>query len=216
MLYTTYIVADNQDITREGIRSLLYRQNPKAHIVEVVSHHELQEKLKLYPESVVILDYTLFDFTSVHQFLNMRAGAKESAWLLFSDELGEVFLRRIVLSGQEISILMKHDRKEEIVEALQQVSAGKTYLCETAKSALEGGVPDSVTHDKLTATEKMILREIAHGKMTKEIAHERNLSFHTVNTHRKNIFRKLEVNNVHEAIKYALQEGLVDLMEYYI
>ena len=188
MLYTTYIVADNQDITREGIRSLLYWQNPQAHIVEVSSHYELREKLKLYPESVIILDYTLFDFTSVHQFLNMRAGAKESAWLLFSDELGETFLRRILLSGLEISVLMKHDKKEEIIEALQQVSTGKIYLCETVKSAIEGAVPDPVIHDKLTATEKMILREIALGKMTKEIAHGKNISFHTVNTYRKIYF----------------------------
>lgn len=68
----------------------------------------------------------------------------------------------------------------------------------------------------LTNTEKIILKEIALGKTTKEIAAERNLSFHTVNSHRKNIFRKLEVNNVHEAIKYAMRAGIVDLAEYYI
>jgi len=68
----------------------------------------------------------------------------------------------------------------------------------------------------LTNTEKIILKEIALGKTTKEIAAERNLSFHTVNSHRKNIFRKLEVNNVHEATKYAMRAGIVDLAEYYI
>ena len=51
---------------------------------------------------------------------------------------------------------------------------------------------------------------------TKEIAQKRFSSFHTVNTHRKNIFRKLAVNNVHEAIKFALRAGLVDSAEYYI
>ena len=110
---------------------------------------------------------------------------------------------------------MKQNKKEEIVEALKIVSAGKMYLCETAKSVLEGDVPKQKP-DILTATEKIILREIALGKMTKEIAYEKNLSFHTVNTHRRNIFRKLEINNVHEATKYAFQAGLVDLMEYYI
>jgi DNA-binding CsgD family transcriptional regulator len=60
------------------------------------------------------------------------------------------------------------------------------------------------------------LHEIALGKTTKEIAYEQNLSFHTINTHRKNIFRKLEVNNVHEAIKYALHAGIIDASEYYI
>jgi len=213
---TTYILADNQDITREGIISLLLRQNERTEIVTVTSYHELRESLKLYPDSAVILDYTLFDFASVNQFLNMRAGAKKSSWLLFSDELGEVFLRQILLSNQKISVVMKHDKKEEIVEALESVSAGEVYLCETAKSAMEGGVPEPKLPDKLTATEKVILREIALGKMTKEIAHEKNLSFHTVNTHRRNIFRKLEVNNVHEATKYAFRAGLVNLVEYYI
>ena len=68
----------------------------------------------------------------------------------------------------------------------------------------------------LTPTEKIILKEIALGKTTKEIAAEKNLSFHTINSHRKNIFRKLGVNNVHEAIKYAMRAGIVDLAEYYI
>lgn len=68
----------------------------------------------------------------------------------------------------------------------------------------------------MTTAERNILREIALGKTTKEIAAERNLSFHTINSHRKNIFRKLGVNNVHEAIKYAMKTGIVDLIEYYI
>ncbi len=213
---TTYILADNQDITREGILSLLYQQGKNVDIVTAVSYQELQEKLRLYQNSTVILDYTLFDFASVNQFLNMRFGAQKSSWLLFSDELSEVFLRQILLSVSAISVVMKHDSKEEIIEALKCVSAGEVYLCETAKSALAAGVPNPKQFDILTATEKIILREIALGKMTKEIALEKNISFHTVNTHRKNIFRKLEINNVHEAIKYAIRAGIFDVADYYI
>lgn len=51
---------------------------------------------------------------------------------------------------------------------------------------------------------------------TKEIAQKRVSSFHTVNTHRKNIFRKLNVNNAYEAVRYALRAGIVDAAEYYI
>ena len=54
------------------------------------------------------------------------------------------------------------------------------------------------------------------GKTVKEIAVERHSSVHTIISHKKNIFRKIEVNNVYEATKYALHAGLVDLMEYYI
>ena len=68
----------------------------------------------------------------------------------------------------------------------------------------------------LTVTEREILKLMALGKTTKEIAAERFLSVYTVMTHRKNIFRKLEVNNVHEATKDALRAGIVDVVEYYI
>ena len=68
----------------------------------------------------------------------------------------------------------------------------------------------------LTLTETEILKDIALGMTTREIAEKRFSSFHTVNTHRKNIFRKLGVNTVHEATKYALRAGLVDSAEYYI
>ena len=68
----------------------------------------------------------------------------------------------------------------------------------------------------MTKTEVEVLKEIAIGLTTREIAEKRFSSFHTVNTHRKNIFRKLGVNNVHEAIRYAMRSGLVDAAEYYI
>ena len=217
MAKNTYIIADNQDITREGLAAVLHRLYGDGSIVTAASCRELQKQLKIFPKSVVVVDYTLFDFSSVHQLLNMKVGAKESSWLLFSDELGEIFLRELLLSDPTISVVMKQDGIAQIVDALQAVSTGSSvYLCESAASILNGDVPKPTMPDKLTATEKVILREIASGKMTKEIAVEKNLSFHTVNTHRKNIFRKLEVNNVHEATKYAMRAGLVDLSEYYI
>ncbi len=212
----TYILADNQDITREGVVSLLYQLNKRHTVVSAFSCNELQEKLTIYPDSVVILDYTLFDYTSVNQLLNMIAGAKKSSWLLFSDELSEVFMREVLFSGKEICVVMKHNTKEVIMDAIRTASVKEVYLCEVAKSIKAAGIPQTKEPDILTATEKMILHEIALGKMTKEIAQEKNLSFHTVNTHRRNIFRKLDVNNVHEATKYALRAGLINVMEYYI
>lgn len=68
----------------------------------------------------------------------------------------------------------------------------------------------------LTPTEQAVLREIALGRTTREIAADRYVSFHTVITHRKNIFRKLGVNNVHEATKYAMRAGIIDVAEYCI
>jgi DNA-binding NarL/FixJ family response regulator len=71
-------------------------------------------------------------------------------------------------------------------------------------------------HSVLTTTEVEILRLIARGLSVKEIAQERVSSIHTIVTHKKNIFRKLQVNNVYEATKYALRAGLVEMVEYYL
>jgi DNA-binding NarL/FixJ family response regulator len=71
-------------------------------------------------------------------------------------------------------------------------------------------------HNVLTPSEIEILKLIARGKSAKEIAAERVSSIHTIITHKKNIFRKLEVNNVYEATKYALRAGLIEMVEYYI
>jgi DNA-binding NarL/FixJ family response regulator len=68
----------------------------------------------------------------------------------------------------------------------------------------------------LTETETEIVRAIAQGKTTKEIANERFSSIHTITTHRKNIFRKLGINTAHELIKYAIRAGLIDPSEFYI
>jgi DNA-binding NarL/FixJ family response regulator len=210
-----FILADNQDITYEGILSLLQTLRLTEIISKASSRTELMKWLSMYPAAIVLLDYTLFDI-SESQVLNIKQRYPQSLWLLFSDELSKHFLRQVLQSGQLFSVVMKTDAKNDIIEACRNASYGKIYLCNTAVEILREGIPPQVAHDKLTTSEQLVLHEIAKGKTTKEIAAEQNLSFHTINTHRKNIFRKLEINNVHEATKYALRAGIIDLTEYYI
>jgi DNA-binding NarL/FixJ family response regulator len=210
----TFILADNQDITCEGIVSLLNRKAIADTIIRVSNRKELMEQLQICPDAAVILDYTLFDFSDF-QMMNTKQRYSDSNWLLFSEELSRYFLRQVLMSGNSFSVVMKNDSMNDIITALRCTDCGTTYLCDLATQVLNEEVTDR-TGDKLTASERMVLHEIALGKTTKEIAFSHNLSFHTINTHRKNIFRKLEVNNVHDAIKYALRAGIIDSSEYYI
>jgi DNA-binding NarL/FixJ family response regulator len=209
-----FILADNQDITREGIISLLGRLAVAGVIIRVSNRKELMEQLAIYPNAAVILDYTLFDFSDF-QMMNAKQKYRDSAWLLFSDELSKHFLRQVLMSGNLFGVVMKNDSTDDIITALRYTAIGDVYLCDLAEQVLREDVPN-LMRDKLTASERMVLHEIALGKTTKEIAYDQNLSFHTINTHRKNIFRKLEINNVHDAIKYALRAGIIDSSEYYI
>lgn len=211
-----YILADNQDVTREGLRSYLRLADGDATVTEAAHYRALLEKLRDHPHSVVVVDYALFDFSSANHLLNIKSGAKESSWLLFSDEPGEHFLRQLLMADPTISVALKNNSKAQLLDALMCVAAGEIYWCDYAESVMRSGVPPSKKTVALTSSEKKILYEIALGKTTKEIAVEKNLSFHTVNAHRRNIYRKLEVNSVNEVTRYALQAGLIDLMEYYI
>lgn len=217
-----FIIADNQDITKAGMMFLLSRQKDTAFLLEADNKAELIQQLRLHPGAVVILDYTSFDFVSSDELIVLHERFKEADWLLFSDELSIGFLRQVLFSSMSFGVVLKDNSKEEILTALQCASRKERFICNHVSNLLlSGNSQTSLLHpiqqnDLLTPAERSILKEIALGKTTKEIAVERNLSFHTINSHRKNIFRKLGVNNAHEATKYAMKAGIVDLVEYYI
>lgn len=216
-----YIIADNQDISKAGMMFLLSRQKDVSVLLEADNKAELIQQLRLYPQAVVILDYTLFDFAGADELIVLQERFKEADWILFSDELSIPFLRQVLFSSMAFGVVLKDNSKEEILSALQCASRKERFICNHVSNLLLSGsnaspVRHPLKDDLLTPAERSVLKEIALGKTTKEIAAEKNLSFHTVNSHRKNIFRKLGVNNVHEATKYAMKAGIVDLVEYYI
>ena len=210
------IIADNQDITQAGMAYVLSkRDNISCRVARDKS--ELILLLNDCPEAVVILDYTLFDISSESDLLNIGQRFPLAHLILWSEELSVDFIRHLVNASNRISVLMKDAKMTEIEQCLDYVLQGQRFLCQHATNMI---LAPTTLVDKeivaLTKTETEILKEIALGTTTREIAEKRFSSFHTVNTHRKNIFRKLGVNNVHEAIRYAMRSGLVDAAEYYI
>ena len=210
------IIADNQDITQAGMAYVLSkRDNISCRVARDKS--ELILLLNDCPEAVVILDYTLFDISSESDLLNIGQRFPLAHLILWSEELSVDCIRSLVNASNRISVLMKDAKMAEIEQCLDYVLQGQRFLCQHATNMI---LTPTASVDKeivaLTKTETEILKEIALGATTREIAEKRFSSFHTVNTHRKNIFRKLGVNNVHEAIRYAMRSGLVDAAEYYI
>ena len=211
-----YIIADNQELTRYALESLLkkddenvvYRAFDRAGLVALLKEHE---------SAVVLLDYTLFDFTDEDQLLIIAERFSLSDWILISDELTPQFIRRVVYSSHQFSVVFKDGPMSELREALQTVERHTRFL---SQRVLETIITQQQEEEErpsiLTTTEMEIVKAIAQGKTTKEIAAERFSSIHTVTTHRKNIFRKLGINTAHEAVKYALRAGLIDPSEFYI
>ncbi len=218
----TFIVADNQDLTKAGISFIINSMDLEvSNILSCENKSNLINSLINYPQSIIFLDYTLFDFTSPDELLILKERFKETYWILVSEELSLSFINYVYFKSDVIGIITKQSKNEEFVMAIRSALKKQKYTCSYITNLLlstkvEQSNNSATDEYKLTPTEKAILKEISIGKTTKEIAAEKYLSFHTVNTHRKNIFRKLGVNNVHEATKYAIRAGIVDLTEYYI
>ncbi|MBR1412609.1 MAG: response regulator transcription factor [Prevotella sp.] len=211
-----YIIADNQELTRFALESLLKKDEENV-VYRAFDRARLMELLKEHESAVVLLDYTLFDFADEDQLLIIAERFNLSDWILISDELTPQFIRRVVYSSHQFSVVYKDGPLSEVHEALNAVSHHTRYLSQRAlETIITQQQHEDETPSVLTTTEMEIVKGIALGKTTKEIAAERFSSIHTVTTHRKNIFRKLGINTAHEAVKYALRAGLIDPSEFYI
>ena len=212
------ILSDKQDITRAGMQ-FVFSSLEDAECRQADDKYELIEQLRQNPDALVVLDYTLFDINDVEELQVLHERFPLARWILFSVDLSLDFVRRVIAMGNNCSILLKESSMHEIRECIGYAIRRQRYICQrTAEMMLSPDINRTLDDEevKLTRTETEILKDIALGMTTKEIAEKRFSSFHTVNTHRKNIFRKLGVNNVHEATKYALRAGLIDSAEYYI
>ncbi len=117
------------------------------------------------------------------------------------------------------NILFKSATEEELVTGVKLALQGKKYHGqEVMDIMMESTESKRLVHENtsLTGSEIDVVKLIAEGMTTKEIASRKHVSFHTIITHRKNIFRKLKVNNASELVMYAIRAGIIDTVEYQI
>lgn len=212
-----FILADNQELTRLGLKTLL-SEFEGSNITIVEDKATLIEHLRQDSKVVVVIDFTLFDFTDEDNLIIVTERFPETLWLLVSDDLNHATIKKFLYSSKRISIVFKDTPLYILREAIKVTLSGSRYICQHATETIISDIQEenATPQATLTATELEVLTAIAQGKTTKEIAAERCSSIHTINTHRKNIFRKLGVNTAHEAVKFAFRAGIVSPSEFYI
>ena len=126
-----YIIADNQDITKAGMMFLLSKQKDVSLLLTADNKAELIRELRLHPQAVVILDYTLFDFAGADELIVLRERFKEVDWLLFSDELSIGFLRQILFSSMAFGVVLKkkYSLPCNVLRAKNVSSATMSAIC---------------------------------------------------------------------------------------
>jgi DNA-binding NarL/FixJ family response regulator len=212
------LIADSQFLITESLKCLLEGEG-RFNIVKIVSErNELIKTLELEKVTMLIIDYSLIDIGSISELKEIKIKFPGLKILVLSNSIGKTDLHELNSAGI-IDIILKTADRDEIFEAIDASLKGKKYysneLLDLLFEANEKKTPTEET-GQLTVSEIEIVRLIAEGLTTKEIASRKFISFHTVISHRKNIFRKLGVTSISELIMYSIKAGWINTIEYHI
>ncbi len=164
---------------------------------------------------IVILDITMPKLNGIDAGKEIVAQLPKTGVIILSMHSDEGYVLKALRGGAR-GYLLKDSAETDIINAIRAVSSGKTYFSPEISRVLatdhvqqlrQRGVEDS--YELLSLREREVFQLLAEGKVNKEIANLLKLSLHTIETHRSNIFDKLNLHSLPELILYAVRRGLV-------
>jgi DNA-binding NarL/FixJ family response regulator len=212
------LIADSQYLITESLKLLLQDDGHFVVSKVVTERNDLIENLKLNNTSVLIIDPSLVDIAGFSELKEIKGNFPNLKLLIITNSVTRKELHEFNTIGIN-NIILKTEGKEEIIEALNASLNGKKHYSNDLLDLLfEPNEKKFVGEEtgQLTNSELDIVRLIAEGLTTKEIAARKFISFHTVISHRKNIFRKLGVTSISELIMYSIKAGWINTIEYHI
>jgi DNA-binding NarL/FixJ family response regulator len=214
----TILLADDQFLITEALQKILSETGDFSIAGVLQSAFELEKYIQNNPPDVLIIELSILTLKGIQYLGEIKANHPGTAIVVLSNRISSNEISTLNKTGIN-NILYKTAEKHEIIEAIHAAMQGKKYYSTEIVDMLLEAREKRDNHAEashLTGAEKDIVVLIARGLTTKEIAREKNISFHTVNTHRKNIFRKLGINNVSELMMFAMKNGIIDAIDYYI
>lgn len=206
------LIADAHYLVRAGLVSLLESEPDFDLIGDVANQEELMEGLAKSDPDVLIMDHKQDGAFSIESLSMVKSTFPSVQVLIISEDSAKDRIYRVLEAGVN-SFLTKSCGPDEIVDAVRATAKKEKFYCtKIIDILLEKSFPnaDHCAPTPLSPREVEVVRYIAMGKLTKEIAAELDLSPHTVYTHRKRILRKLELNSASELVRYAIEQGLVN------
>ena len=206
------LLADDHSLVRAGIRSLLGAMADVQVVAEASSGEEALELAARHQPDIVLMDIAMKGITGLDAAARMREALPGVRVLILSMHSGEEYVLQALRAGAA-GYLLKDAATGELELALRSVMRGESWLSPAvSRQVVEGYVQRAnadATPDVLTARQREVLRLVAGGKSTKEIAFFLNLSVKTVETHRAQIMERLGIRDVPGLVRYALRTGLV-------
>ncbi|MDD5191252.1 MAG: response regulator transcription factor [Dehalococcoidales bacterium] len=206
------LVVDDHAVLRDGIRALLSLHDDIQIVGEASEGKEAIEKVRELEPDVVIMDIAMPGMDGLEATRRIRKKNKDVKVLVLSQYDNREYILSCIKAGTS-GYIPKRALGSELVTAIRAVQKGDSFLYPSASTALieeylqRPGGRDP--YETLTAREREILKLIADGRTSREIADMLFLSLKTVLGHRSKIMEKLSLHNRTELIKYAMRKGLV-------
>ena len=204
----TIILADDHAMLREGIRKIIERIEGALITGEVNDGLELLELLKKSSPNLVILDISMPNLRGLEAIREIKKTYPQVKILVLTMHKKKEFLRQALRDGAD-GFLLKEDAGSELIRAVQTVRNGGKYLSPLLSSVLTSLAVEEEKTEVLTMREREVLKLLAEGKRTKEIAAALYISPHTVRRHRSNIMEKLNIQNLADLVKYAISQSYI-------
>lgn len=200
------LIVDDHPMVAQGIQSVLEDHDGIDVVGTLSNGRAALDQLEDLQPDVILMDLNMPEMgglTATEMVLERRPGTRI---LVLSMHDNPEYISS-ALSHGAMGYVLKDVPTDEIAEAIETVMRGERYLCTGAEGAIapkSGDVPSA-----LTGREQTILLQLAQGLSNKEVAHALDISVRTVETHRKNIKRKLGISSTAGLTRYALEHGVL-------
>ena len=210
----TIVLADDHNITRTGLRSLIGKMEDFKIVGEASDGDEALDMVRTLQPDILITDISMPKKSGLDVISIIRSEKLDVRILVISMHMNERYITRCIELGAS-GYILKDTKDEEIKKAIETISAGGSYLCKGALPSVMEGIrnPSTKNEDEplLSDREKEILQHLVRGRTNKEIAEILFLSAKTIDSHRTNIMKKMGAHNSAELVWKAVNSNIIPL-----
>ena len=210
------LVADDHEVVRRGLCSLLKSHAGWEVCAEASDGREAVEKVKQIKPDVVILDIGMPNLNGLAATRQIVHNDERQRVIILTVTDSEQVIREVLAAGAR-GFVLKSDAARDLITAVEAIEKNRTFFTSRVGQIvltgyLKNGQPQAEpTLPTLTPREREVVQLLAEGKSTKEVASVLNLSTKTAETHRSNIMRKLGIHSVSELVLYAVRNNIVQV-----
>ncbi|MCX7916413.1 MAG: response regulator transcription factor [Verrucomicrobiae bacterium] len=207
---TRIVLADDHEVVRRGVRSLLESKPGWEVCGEASNGREAVELVRRLKPDVVVVDLSMPELNGLEAVRQMCRLQPRPAVVVFSMHDAEQLVRDVLQAGA-LGYVLKSEAAQHLVAAVESVRAGKPYFVgPVARTVLDGFLKAERSAETLTTREREIIQLVAEGQSNKDIARRLGISVKTVETHRAALMRKLGLRDVTDVVRYAVRNRIIE------